>query len=69
MSVLPGTRFGPHEIISRIAAGGMGEVYRARDQRIGREVAIKILPAQFSQDTALLKTEWMMSTVGGSIMW
>src|SRR5262249_18278822 len=42
-----GMRLGPYEVISAIGAGGMGEVYRARDTRIGREVAVKILPAQF----------------------
>ncbi len=48
MSLDSGTRLGPYEIISLIGAGGMGEVYRARDPRLAREVAIKILPAQFS---------------------
>jgi serine/threonine protein kinase len=44
----PGTRLGPHEIIAPLGAGGMGEVYRARDTRPGREVAIKVLPAAVS---------------------
>src|SRR5215472_7208983 len=49
--VLPaGTRFGPYEIQSPLGAGGMGEVYRAHDTRLGRTVAIKILPAQLSSD-------------------
>src|SRR5215472_12825533 len=49
--VLPaGTRFGPYEIQSPLGAGGMGEVYRAKDTRLDRSVAIKILPAQFSSD-------------------
>ncbi len=45
-----GTRLGPYEILSPLGAGGMGEVYRARDTRLGREVAIKTLPAAFAQD-------------------
>src|SRR5512144_3216150 len=45
-----GERLGPYEIIAPLGAGGMGEVYRARDTRIGREVAIKVLPAEVEQD-------------------
>src|SRR3954453_9506302 len=45
MSLAPGTRLGPYEVLGLIGAGGMGEVYRARDHRLGREVAIKVLPA------------------------
>src|SRR5687767_3339367 len=50
MSLAPGARLGPYEILSAIGAGGMGEVYRARDPRLGREVAIKILPPAFASD-------------------
>ncbi|HEU5237385.1 MAG TPA: protein kinase [Pyrinomonadaceae bacterium] len=45
-----GSRLGPYEIISSLGAGGMGEVYRARDTRLGREVALKILPSSFSDN-------------------
>ncbi len=48
MAIATGTRLGPYEISGVIGAGGMGEVYRARDPRLGREVAIKVLPASFS---------------------
>jgi len=50
MSLTPGTRFGPYEIVSALGAGGMGEVYRATDTNLGRDVAIKILPEVFAQD-------------------
>ncbi|HMC20973.1 MAG TPA: protein kinase [Thermoanaerobaculia bacterium] len=55
MSLAPGTRLGEYEIVGFIDAGGMGEVYRARDPRIGREVAIKVLPASFSSDAARVR--------------
>src|SRR5215813_1376913 len=50
MALAPGTRLGPYEILALLGVGGMGEVYRARDTRLERTVAIKILPAQFSSD-------------------
>lgn len=50
MSLTPGTKLGPYEIVSPLGAGGMGEVYRAKDTRLDRTVAIKILAEQFSKD-------------------
>src|SRR5215218_3074148 len=52
MPLTAGTRLGTYEVLSLIGAGGMGEVYRARDTRLGREVAIKVLPADRIADTA-----------------
>jgi serine/threonine protein kinase len=50
MSLSAGTRLGPYEITGPLGAGGMGEVYRARDSRLNRDVAIKTLPAAFFDD-------------------
>jgi serine/threonine protein kinase len=50
MALAAGTRFGSYEIIAAIGAGGMGEVYRARDTRLKRDVAVRVLPDTFSQD-------------------
>ena len=50
MSLVAGTRLGPYEIQSAIGAGGMGEVYKARDTRLDRTVAIKVLPTELSAD-------------------
>ena len=55
MNLEPGSRLGPYEIVGPLGAGGMGEVYRARDARIGREVAIKVLPASFARDADRLQ--------------
>src|SRR5499427_3592369 len=51
MPLASGTKLGPYEIQSPLGTGGMGEVYRAQDTRLGRTVAIKILPAELSSDT------------------
>ena len=55
MPLSPGTKLGPYEIQSPLGAGGMGEVYRARDTRLGRDVAIKVLPEGFAQDPERLQ--------------
>ncbi len=66
MSLPPGTRLGPYEILSTVGAGGMGEVYRARDARLKREVAVKVLPASFSSDPDRLRRfEQEAQTAGG----
>ena len=51
MTVAPGSRLGPYEIVSRLGAGGMGEVFRAKDTRLDRSVAIKVLPAELSRNS------------------
>ena len=53
MSLSPGARLGPYEVVAPIGAGGMGEVFKARDTRLERNVAIKVLPAEFAQDSQL----------------
>src|SRR5436309_6471554 len=53
MPIGPGTKLGPYEIVAPLGAGGMGEVWRARDTRLERSVAIKILPAEFAQNAQL----------------
>lgn len=55
MSIPPGTTLGPYEIVALIGAGGMGEVYKARDTRLGRDVAVKVLPASFAADPERLR--------------
>lgn len=53
MALAPGVRLGPYEIVSALGAGGMGEVYQARDARLDRTVAIKVLPAHVASDPEL----------------
>ena len=50
LALPPGTRLGPYEIKSQLGAGGMGEVFRATDTKLGRDVAIKVLPESFAAD-------------------
>src|SRR5882724_8837387 len=51
MPLVPSTKLGPYEILAPIGAGGMGEVYRARDTRLGRDIALKILPESFARES------------------
>jgi len=55
MALTPGTKLGPYEIQSLLGAGGMGEVYRAKDTRLGRDVAIKVLPEKLARDAERLQ--------------
>src|SRR5262245_32165424 len=54
MALSPGTQLGPYEVLSLVGAGGMGEVYRARDTKLNRDIALKILPSEFALDTERL---------------
>jgi serine/threonine protein kinase len=55
--LIAGTKLGPYEIVAPLGSGGMGEVYRARDPRLGREVAIKVVPESFASDPNRLRTQ------------
>ena len=50
MPLTPGTRLGIYEVVAPLGSGGMGEVYRATDTKLGRQVALKVLPAAFAND-------------------
>src|ERR1035437_5750221 len=54
MALTPGTKLGPYEIQSPLGMGGMGEVYRATDSKLGRDVAMKVILQKFAQDTQLM---------------
>ena len=54
MPLAPGSRLGPYEIVAPLGAGGMGEVYRARETRLGRDVAVKVLPDDLAGDPKAL---------------
>ena len=65
MPLASGAHIGPYEIVSTLGVGGMGEVYRARDAKLHREVAIKVLPAVFASDrivsgaSSVRRTPWL----------
>jgi serine/threonine protein kinase len=66
MPLTPATRLGTYEILSPLGAGGMGEVYRARDLRLGRDIALKVLPETFALDANhLARFEREARTVAG----
>ena len=67
MTIEPGRRLGPYEVTARIGAGGMGEVFRAHDDRIGRDVAIKVLHASFAGDAARLERFKQEARAAGSV--
>ncbi len=61
MSIEPGTTLGPYAVTSKIGEGGMGEVYRARDTKLDRDVALKVLPEAFTSDMALTASALVLS--------
>ena len=67
MTLNPGTKLGPFEILAPLGAGGMGEVYRARDSRLGREVAIKVLPGRLSSDPQRLRRLQQEAQAAGAL--
>ena len=72
MVLSPGSRLGPYEVTALIGQGGMGEVYRARDTKLGRDVALKVLPDLFADDperlarfmVPALGRSWQVATAG-----
>ena len=67
MALVTGTRLGPYEIVAPLGAGGMGEVYRARDTRLGREVAVKVLPPDVASDPERLRRFEQESRAAGML--
>ena len=67
MTVTAGSRLGPYEILAPLGAGGMGEVWRARDPRLGRDVAVKVLPASFSADPERLRRFQQEARAAGAL--
>ena len=67
MAMASGTKIGPYEIVSLLGAGGMGEVYRARDSRLRREVAVKVLPPSFAKDTDRLRRFEQEARMAGAL--
>jgi Tol biopolymer transport system component len=67
MALGPGTKLGPYEVLAPLGAGGMGEVYRARDARLSRDVAIKVLPPGFSSDSERLRRFEQEAKATGSL--
>src|SRR6188474_2180792 len=67
MALAPGTRLGPYEILDVLGAGGMGQVYRARDTRLLREVAVKVLPPDVETDPDRLSRFHRESIAAGAL--
>ena len=67
MPLPPGAQVGPYEIVGWIGAGGMGEVYRARDPRLGRDVAIKLISEKFATDASRLRRFEQEARAAGQI--
>jgi WD40 repeat protein len=67
MPLTPGSRIGPYEIVSSLGAGGMGEVYKARDTRLNRDVAVKVLPASFAADEERLRRFTLEAQSAGAL--
>jgi len=67
LALAPGMRLGPYEVVAPIGAGGMGEVYRARDSRLDRDVAIKVLPAEVASDSGRLRRFELEARAAGQL--